>query len=78
MINTGNFNTFFTLTTDTSSLAPRENRNRYGGFQNKIQNNTLGEPNLTSQNHSLNMAETPLVRSYEPIFEFINYPYTCY
>ena len=57
---------FFAITTDTSSLAQRDNRNRYGGFQNKIQNITLGEPNATSQNHSLNMAETPLVRYYEP------------
>ena len=53
-----NYGLFFNKT-DTSSLASRENKNRFGGFPNKIQNNTIFE---NASNQTSNIAETPLVR----------------
>ena len=50
------------LKTDTSSLASRESRNRFGPFPNKIQNNTPLEVNLAGNGPPTIMAETPLVK----------------
>ena len=52
--------TFFS--TDTSSLGPKDTRNRYGVFPNKIQNNMFVGTNPAGNNQSINLAETPLVR----------------
>merc|ERR1711974_150371 len=50
---------------DTSSLASRKSRNRFGPFPNKIQNNTPLEVNLIGNGPPAIMAETPLV-SFQP------------
>ena len=62
------------LKTDTSSLASRESRNRFGPFPNKIQNNTPLEINLTGNGPPTIMAETPLVKH----ISFIYYPIKLY
>ena len=62
---------FMILKPDTSSLASRESRNRFGPFSNKIQNNTQLEGNLTGNGPPTIMAETPLVKNISYLYHSI-------